>query len=77
MTTTTLSKHIKGDAKDKQGHKLSGIILTLIGIFWFAKIVGWISVAPGGSTIIWPLVVIGLGVFTLVGPKHRRKKHAE
>lgn len=77
MTKEALSKHIKCDAKHRNGHNLIGIILALIGFFWFAKKIGWIPVAAGGSAIFWPAVVIALGVFMIVGTRNRRKKHAE
>ncbi len=77
MTKESLSKHIKCDVKNRRGHNLIGIILALIGFFWFAKKIGWIPVAVGGSAIFWPAVVIALGVFMIVGTRNRRKKHAE
>ena len=54
MTKESLSKHIKCDVKNRIGHNLIGIILALIGFFWFAKKIGWIQVAAGGSAIFWP-----------------------
>jgi hypothetical protein len=77
MTKVTLPRHIKGGAKNTKGHKLIGISLALIGFFWFAKKVGWIPVAAGGSAIFWPAVLFLFGVFILVGTGHRRKKHTD
>ncbi len=77
MTKEALRRHIKGDVMHRNGHKLMGIGLALIGFFWFAKNVGWIPVAAGGSAIFWPAVLFIFGVFIIVGTGHRRKKHAE
>jgi hypothetical protein len=77
MTKEFLNRHIKGDATYRNGHKLIGICLSLIGFFWFAKNVGWIPAATGGSTIFWPAVLFIFGVFIISGKSHRRKKHAE
>ncbi len=77
MIKETLRRHIKGDVMHRNGHKLMGISLALIGFFWFAKNVGWIPVAAGGSAIFWPAALFIFGVFIIVGTGHRRKKHVE
>jgi hypothetical protein len=77
MMKRVLYRHIKADANHRNGHKLVGICLALIGFFWFAKNVGWIPVAAGGSAIFWPAVLFIFGVFIIVGKSNRRKKHAE
>ena len=77
MMKKSLGKHIKCDVKNRKGHNLIGIIIALIGFFWFAKNVGWIPAAEGGTTIFWPAVLFIFGVFIISGTSHRRKKHAE
>ncbi len=77
MGNDTISKHIKTDVEQRRGHKVVGIILSIIGFFWFAKKVGWIPVAAGGLEIFWPLVVTVIGISIIFGSRYRRNRHNE
>jgi hypothetical protein len=63
MAKESISTGIKGHARHVHWHKLTGILLAVVGLFWLAKKVGWIPVAAGGSGIFWPLVTITLGLW--------------
>ena len=60
MTNENISKPIRGHARQGRWHKLSGILLAVLGFFWLAKKVGWIPVAAGGSVIFWPVLTANL-----------------
>jgi len=77
MTKDSLSRQIKDYTKHRNGHNLVGIILVLIGFFWLAKKIGWIPAMAGGSVIFWPACTIALGVFIILGSRHKRKKQTE
>ena len=72
MTIKSISANIKGHTRNGHWHKLSGILLAVVGFFWLAKKVGWIPVAAGGSVILWPVLTILLGLWFAFG-KHRAK----
>lgn len=74
MIKEVLRRHTRADETHRNGHKLIGISLALIGFFWFAKNVGWIPAAAGGSTIFWPAVLFIFGVFIVVSASHKRKR---
>jgi hypothetical protein len=72
MTKESISTKIKGHTRHGHWHKLSGILLAVVGLFWLAKKVGWIPVAAGWSVTIWPVLTIMLGLWFAFG-KHRVK----
>ncbi len=72
MTKENISTNIKGHTRDGRWHKLSGILLAVLGFFWLAKKVGWIPVAAGGSVIFWPALTIVFGLW-LAYSRHRVK----
>ena len=72
MTSKSISTNIKGHTRHGHWHKLSGILLALIGFFWFANKVGWIPVTTGGSVIFWPVLTIMLGLW-LAFSRHKVK----
>ena len=72
MTKESMSTKIKGHPRHGQWHKLTGILIAVIGFFWVAKKVGWIPVAAGGSVSIWPVLTILVGIWLAFG-SHRRK----
>ncbi len=72
MTKESTSKNIKGHTRQGHWHKLSGILLSVIGFFWFASKIGWIPVEEGGSVIFWPVLTIILGLW-LAFSRHRVK----
>ncbi|MHA1942271.1 MAG: LiaF transmembrane domain-containing protein [Candidatus Hodarchaeales archaeon] len=63
MTKESISTSIKGHTRRVNWHKLAGILISVVGLFWFAKKVGWIPVAAGGSGILWPVLTIMLGLW--------------
>ncbi|UCE79115.1 MAG: hypothetical protein JSV13_00305 [Nitrospiraceae bacterium] len=63
MTKESMSTGIKGHTLHGNWHKLTGILLTVVGLFWLAKKVGWIPVAAGGSGILWPVLTIMIGLW--------------
>jgi hypothetical protein len=69
MTSKSISTNIKGHTRHGHWHKLTGILLALVGFFWLAKEVGWIPVAAGGSVIFWPLLTIMLGLWFAFGKR--------
>ena len=75
MINKRTSTNIKGHTRHGQWHKLFGILLAVIGFFWFAKKVGWIPVAAGGSAIIWPVLTIMLGLWFAFGNRRRKAGH--
>jgi len=75
MTKENINTQIKGHTRQRNWHKLTGILLAVIGFFWFAKKVGWIPVAAGGSAIIWPVLTIMLGLWFAFGNRRRKAGH--
>jgi hypothetical protein len=72
MAKESISTNVKEHVRQGRWHKLSGILLAVVGLFWLAKKVGWIPVAAGGSVILWPVLTIMLGLWFAFG-KHRVK----
>jgi hypothetical protein len=70
MTNNHLCK--KGD--HKKGHKTIGAVIATVGFFWFAKKIGWIPVAAGGSVIFWPAITIAVGVAIYLSFSRNRKE---
>jgi hypothetical protein len=70
MENESISTNIKGHTR--HWHKLSGILLAVVGFFWLANKVGWIPVAAGGPVIFWPALTIMIGLWFAFG-KHRAK----
>jgi hypothetical protein len=63
MKTEANNTNIKGHRRHRRWHKLSGMLLAVVGLFWLARNVGWIPVAAGGSPIIWPVLTIMFGLW--------------
>jgi hypothetical protein len=63
MAKESISTDIKGHTRQGRWHKLTGILLAVIGFFWFAKKVGWIPVVAGEFITIWPVLTIMLGLW--------------
>jgi hypothetical protein len=57
----------------KKGHKIIGAVIVIVGFFWFAKKIGWIPVAAGGSPIFWPAMTIAAGVAIFLLARNYRK----
>jgi hypothetical protein len=60
-----------------QGHRFFGIVLAAIGFVWLAKKVGWIPVAVSGLTILWPIVIMVLGVFIILHANNEKRRDRE
>jgi hypothetical protein len=69
MAKKSIRTNIKGHTSNRHWHKLSGILLAVVGFFWLAKKVGWIPVAAGGSVIIWPVITIVFGLWFAFGKR--------
>jgi hypothetical protein len=69
MVTEILRTNSKGHSRHGNWHKLSGILIAVVGFFWLAKKVGWIPVAAGGSGIFWPVLTIMLGLWFAFGTR--------
>lgn len=63
----TTKRH--GEAKKGRAHTLMGVLVSVFGFFWFAKKVGWIPVAAGGSAIFWPAVLMVVGLMIAIGSR--------
>jgi hypothetical protein len=72
MANESISTDIKGHTRHGHWHKLIGILLAVVGLFWLAKKVGWIPVAAGGSVIFWRVLTIMLGLW-LAFSRHKVK----
>jgi hypothetical protein len=46
-----------------------GVLVSLVGFFWFAKKIGWIPVAAGGSAVFWPAIVMVIGLVIALGSR--------
>ena len=77
MTEQKIAKHIWKRSDRRTGHKIMGISLIVMGIFWFARMAGWIPVIEGGSALFWPAVTIALGIFIAVSAGLHSRKHRD
>lgn len=74
MTTKSTIKNQTGHHKaNGKGHKVTGMALSIVGFFWFAKKIGWIPAAAGGAGLFWPSVTIAAGLFMLIAINRHRK----
>ncbi len=51
--------------------RIAGIALSVIGLFWLAHKAGWIPAEHGHTAIVWPVIVIAVGLFLIFGSRHR------
>ncbi len=72
---TAETENTPGTSERKRGgaRKLVGILLATIGFLWLSKKIGWLPVEHGHPAILWPIVVIALGLFLFLGSRHNRK----
>lgn len=54
----------------RQGHKLLGFTLAVIGMVWLARKVGWLPAPEIELTIILPVVFIAMGLFIALHTHH-------
>lgn len=58
--------------KPRNGQRLTGMVLLVLGFFWFAHKIGWIPVHGGGSVLFWPVVTMLAGAILLWLPRRHR-----
>jgi hypothetical protein len=63
------TKRRHGETRKGRAHTLMGVLVSLFGFFWFAKKIGWIPVAAGGSAVFWPAVVMVMGLMLALGSR--------
>ncbi len=74
MTTKSMTNYHSTQGKNRtKGHAITGITIAVIGFFWFAKKIGWIPVAAGGSVLFWPSVTIAAGIAILLSSRRHQK----
>jgi hypothetical protein len=71
MAIETDNALMKGEGKRGRWHKLTGVLLAVIGFFWLAKKAGWMPTEHSHSAIFWPIVVIAAGLFIFFSSRHR------
>ncbi len=84
MSIESTNSSEKGNVKRRwKGHKIFGILLSIMGFFWLARKAGWMSHdttwvphEANSSPIFWPLIVIAIGLLIIFG-LGREKKHSE
>jgi hypothetical protein len=59
-----------GSPKREGMRKATGIILALLGLFWFAHQAGWLQNGHGHTAAFWPLAMLGFGVFLIFSSRH-------
>jgi len=52
-------------SRNRKGHKIFAILLSMVGLFLFLQSSGWISPEVEWSNFIWPLGFIVTGLFVL------------
>ena len=55
-----------------KGHRLAGIVLLVLGFFWFSHKAGWIPVHDGGSVLFWPLMTLIAGAILIFLPRRNK-----
>jgi hypothetical protein len=63
------AKRRHGETRKGRTHALMGVLVSLVGFFWFAKKIGWIPVAAGGSAVFWPAIVMVIGLVIALGSR--------
>jgi hypothetical protein len=59
---------------NRKGHKLVGVPLIVVGLFWSLQVSGWISPSVEWLSLIWPLSLIGAGLFITFHAGNREKR---
>lgn len=58
---------------NREGRKVLGLTLIVVGLFWSLKVSGWISPSVEWSSLIWPLGLISAGFFITFHSGNREK----
>lgn len=77
MTEDTHTKHLSEDARQNHGARWLGILLAVVGFFWFAKKVNWMPGDSSGPEIFWPVVTMVFASFLIFGSRGRRDRPEE
>lgn len=84
MDIKTVDKNCNCMRKQKKGHRIIGVLLSGIGLFWLARKAGWMSYDTSwvphhanGSTMFWPLVLIAVGLLLIFRLGGRGKDHSK
>jgi hypothetical protein len=72
MSVEKDSAPMQGKAKRGGLRKITGSLITLFGLFWLAHRSNWIPVEHGHMAILWPLIMIGVGLFVLFSSRYRQ-----
>jgi hypothetical protein len=76
MTIKNMTNHHLTHNRDRsKGHTITGVVIAAVGFFWFAKKIGWIPVAAGGSPLFWPAVTIAAGIVLILSAQRRHKRY--
>lgn len=75
MAIETDNAPMKGEGKRGRWHKLTGVLLAVIGFFWLAKKAGWMPTEHSHSAIFWPIVVMAIGLFVFFHDRHGSNRH--
>ena len=67
------SERITHGAEDRKGHRIGGLTLAGIGLFWLAKNAGWIP-AEADTPLFWPTVIFTSGICMAFFGNHRRSQ---
>jgi len=77
MKSETNDDSSKGCERRGGLQKISGIFLSVLGLLWLSKRAGWMPMDHGHPALFWPVVVLAIGLFLLVGSKHRHNRNSE
>jgi hypothetical protein len=73
----------KGSVKVRKGHKVTGILLSILGSLWLARKTGWMpnetDLVPHHATggIFLPVVLIASGLLLVFGLMGRGRKQSK
>jgi len=58
---------------NRKGHKVLGLSLIVVGLFWSPQVSGWFFTSIEWSSLIWPLGLISAGLFITLHSGNREK----
>lgn len=65
------------------GHKrgqirfIIGVFLAVMGYFWLSKRAGWFPCETHNTSLLWPIVVMTVGVILLFGRYAKDRREAQ